>query len=423
MKKVLSMFLIVILLVTFMNSTVIGADGITVYYNETKINFDVDPVISGGRTMVPMRAIFETFGASVDYNSQNKKITAQKSILIITLTLNSNRVTINNNGNVSEVILDCMPILINGRTLVPLRFVGEALGASVKWDSSIRNVNITTSSSSNSKSNTEVVKKRIDYTNGYYYGDTLNDIRNGYGTYYWNEGDMYVGYWSNGYQDGYGVYSHADGTSFSGQWIDGQFIESETKGGMGVDGPLYNFYISLREVSTALENVTTDFFNNLISYRTVIGKSNEIYDSVYNNVLGELSARTGGRPSSAAIGTARYYAVEAQNEYINSRLNFNLHNQAVASLNKQITILQTIIENLSPYRNNNEYLTSSEIEITIGKFVLCIQHIDEYRLSNESEFNAGASGNYYTPEDKWSVVIDDLEIIRVDLDIKTGKLK
>jgi hypothetical protein len=126
-KKLFHIFLITALTILCIYIIAIGSDEISVFYNGVRIVFDVNTIISAGRTMVPMRAIFETFGASVEYNLQTKQNTAQKSLLLITLTINSNRATINNNGSISEVILDCVPIVITGRTLVPLRFVGEAM--------------------------------------------------------------------------------------------------------------------------------------------------------------------------------------------------------------------------------------------------------------------------------------------------------
>jgi hypothetical protein len=78
MKKILCSILVIILTISMFVQAA-GADEIAVFYNGVKISFDVDPVIISGRTMVPMRAIFEAFGASVVYDPQTKLITGKKT--------------------------------------------------------------------------------------------------------------------------------------------------------------------------------------------------------------------------------------------------------------------------------------------------------------------------------------------------------
>ncbi len=99
---------------------------------------DADPYIEGGRTLVPLRAIFEWLGADVKYNSAAKRITA---------TRGDNRVEIeigNTVGHVDgeTVRLDAPPEIKGSRTFVPMRFVAEALGAEVGWDAATRTVSV-----------------------------------------------------------------------------------------------------------------------------------------------------------------------------------------------------------------------------------------------------------------------------------------
>lgn len=101
---------------------------------------DVPPTIINGRTMVPMRAIFEALGSQVQWNAASQSITATKGSIAINLQIGSTTAT--NNG--TNVTLDVAPQIIDGRTLVPARFVSEALGAKVNWDAANRRVDITT---------------------------------------------------------------------------------------------------------------------------------------------------------------------------------------------------------------------------------------------------------------------------------------
>lgn len=112
-----------------------------VLLNGQAMQFEVNPIIENGRTLVPLRAIFEALGARVEWDAKTSTVTAAKDSTIIILPLNSTQPTVNN------IIhpLDVPAKIVGGRTLVPLRFVGEVLGGSVVWDDKTRTINITSS--------------------------------------------------------------------------------------------------------------------------------------------------------------------------------------------------------------------------------------------------------------------------------------
>lgn len=89
-------------------------------------------------TYVPMRTIFEALGAAVEWDAENRSVTARKDGTEIKITLSSHNASINGE---SSYIAD-PPKLIDGVTVVPLRFVSEALGAEVNWDGAARTVTI-----------------------------------------------------------------------------------------------------------------------------------------------------------------------------------------------------------------------------------------------------------------------------------------
>lgn len=113
-------------------------DGVIVEIDSLATSFDVQPIIVDDRTLVPMRRIFELFGAKVDWNESTQTVTAKKNDLELSLTIGSDKVTKNND----EITLDVPAKEINGRTLVPLRFVSEALGATVNWNEKTQTVEI-----------------------------------------------------------------------------------------------------------------------------------------------------------------------------------------------------------------------------------------------------------------------------------------
>ena len=121
-------------------ATVMECSAIKVDINGSPLQLDVAPQIVNGRTLAPLRAIFEALGATVQWNPAAQSITATKGSATINLQIGST--TALNNG--VQVVLDAAPIIINGRALVPVRFIGEALGAQVNWDAANYQVNIIT---------------------------------------------------------------------------------------------------------------------------------------------------------------------------------------------------------------------------------------------------------------------------------------
>lgn len=107
--------------------------------NGRQITSDVAPVIQNGRTLVPFRAIFEALGADVEWNERTNMVSGYRGPSFVLLQPGSTRGWITGR----EVRLDVGPVIISGRTMVPLRFVAESLGAQVEWVDSTRTINIT----------------------------------------------------------------------------------------------------------------------------------------------------------------------------------------------------------------------------------------------------------------------------------------
>ncbi|GAW94347.1 copper amine oxidase-like domain-containing protein [Calderihabitans maritimus] len=107
-----------------------GKKGVKVFVKGKKPNFDAEPFIKEGRTLVPIRAIAEALDLKVDYKNGVVVITNPVSEKTVTLFLGRSEAKVGK----QKVILDVPPEVIPpGRTVVPLRFVSENLGADVKW--------------------------------------------------------------------------------------------------------------------------------------------------------------------------------------------------------------------------------------------------------------------------------------------------
>ena len=107
--------------------------------NEQLYMLDQAPVIQQGRTLVPLRFIGEALGASVEWNGEKRTITYTTMDTQILLTIDNHIAYINGN----PVEIEAAPTLINGRTLVPARFVSESMGFQTDWLSHTSQVRIT----------------------------------------------------------------------------------------------------------------------------------------------------------------------------------------------------------------------------------------------------------------------------------------
>ena len=113
------------------------ADGeIRVVIDGKFVRFDQPPVIQDGRTLVPFRAILEAMGAEVYWDDDSQTVSAVLDENIISMTVGSIKAEKNGMG----ITLDVPPVIMNDRTLVPVRFIAESFGAAVDWDAETQTV-------------------------------------------------------------------------------------------------------------------------------------------------------------------------------------------------------------------------------------------------------------------------------------------
>jgi hypothetical protein len=137
MKKFIASSLLATLLLS-PTLTTFASSNIPVYYKGQQIQFHVPPVIQNGRTLVEFRPIFEAFGLTVNWDDATQTVTGTKDGVTIKLQIGSTTAYVNN----QPVQLQVAPQIINGRTFVPLRFVGDASGENVYWHSDTRIITI-----------------------------------------------------------------------------------------------------------------------------------------------------------------------------------------------------------------------------------------------------------------------------------------
>lgn len=114
------------------------SDEIRVTLHGKKLHFSQPPAVVNGRTLVPLRAIFEELGATVAWNGETRTITAIRHDTSIRLTIGSDKMYVWD----EEITLDCLAQLIGDTTMVPVRAISEAFHYNVEWDGENRVVAI-----------------------------------------------------------------------------------------------------------------------------------------------------------------------------------------------------------------------------------------------------------------------------------------
>ena len=96
------------------------------------------PVVIQGRTVVPIRAIIESFGGTVGWDGETQSVTLSMNDDNIKLVINSNTAYLNG----EEHTLDVAPVVINERTMLPIRFIAEGFNLGVAWEGNTQTVSI-----------------------------------------------------------------------------------------------------------------------------------------------------------------------------------------------------------------------------------------------------------------------------------------
>lgn len=136
-KQILTLTLVSALAAT--SAAFAEAKDVTVTLDGKDVVFDVAPQIMEDRTMVPLRAIFEALGATVEWDESTRTITSFKDETVVIMQIDNNILF----KGEEKVELDVAPVIVDDRTLVPLRAVSESFGLNVEWNEETYAVTIT----------------------------------------------------------------------------------------------------------------------------------------------------------------------------------------------------------------------------------------------------------------------------------------
>lgn len=255
MKKLLPLFVSFVLLLTCFSCTVTAADEVNVVLDGKPITFDVPAQIINDRTMVPLRAIFEALGADVEWHDETQTAVGSKMGIFVEITINDNVMHKNFNeisldtpaqlvdgrtlvpvraisesfgigvewdDNTNTVILSDKNLLQSIDISEELFFQGEVVdgipfgyGTLYEFSEEIESMRLGLWEGLFLKSGYALET----YANGEeFLGYITDDIPNGYGEYRWNSGQYYEGNIVNGERDGYGRTTWPNGDYYVGEY-------------------------------------------------------------------------------------------------------------------------------------------------------------------------------------------------------------
>jgi len=122
MKAILSFFAAMIIVLVL--PLTIFASNISVTLDDVPIEFDVAPQIIDSRTMVPLRAIFNALGADIEWNDETRTVISVRYDVSVILQIDNDVMVVDGR----DITLDVAPMIIDGRTLVPVRAIAESFG-------------------------------------------------------------------------------------------------------------------------------------------------------------------------------------------------------------------------------------------------------------------------------------------------------
>jgi N-acetylmuramoyl-L-alanine amidase len=133
-----SLLTVCMMLVLFLAAPLVvhAENAISLFLDGKPLPTEVPPVLVEGNTLVPVRVIAENLGAKVGWDGNERKVTVKDDAVSIEMTIDRPQVKVNN----SNKLLEVPPKIIEGNTMLPVRFVSETMGVQVTWDDLTRSV-------------------------------------------------------------------------------------------------------------------------------------------------------------------------------------------------------------------------------------------------------------------------------------------
>ena len=233
MKRFMTSILLIFTVLFGTCVPVLAEGDIRVVLDGRELAFEQPPVIVNDRTMVPMRAIFEALGATVTWDGVTRTVYSRLGKINISLTVGKKELI--KNGTV--ISLDIPAQIINDRTLVPVRAISESFECDVNWDAKSRIVSITTVPPAPEKATISLESGMI------YEGEVADGKPNGYGMIY-DKGKkpVFEGTFLNGLPNGVCINYLSDGYFFLAPYVNGK-LDVESSDGVKLDSDKNPVYV------------------------------------------------------------------------------------------------------------------------------------------------------------------------------------
>ena len=127
MKKISSILLVLMLV---LSSVAFGESDLINEVSDEELIFNIKPIIKDGLTLVPLRETLEYLDLEVTWDGMNRMVTGRNEDTLVKLQIDNVSGLVND----KSVILDFPPVIINGRTMVSARFIGELSLGKIRWD-------------------------------------------------------------------------------------------------------------------------------------------------------------------------------------------------------------------------------------------------------------------------------------------------
>lgn len=140
--KSLTAILLNVSLLLFSSVCYAGSDDIKVYINNNRINYDTMPVNINNRILVPVRATFDALGADIEWFGEIQTVIATSGSTLIALKIDNPLLIVSDvqTQGIKTIELDSPPVLLNSKTMIPLRAVAEIFDYQVNWSEANKSI-------------------------------------------------------------------------------------------------------------------------------------------------------------------------------------------------------------------------------------------------------------------------------------------
>lgn len=231
MKKVSLVLFLSLIIFTFTTTIALADQSIKLMVNGQEIKSDIQPQVINGRTYFPVRVLANSLSVTDDniwWDANAQTVTLMKGDTGIQMKIGDFKLFVN--GKVTN--MDVSPLVIQGRTMLPVSWLAGALGYTVGWDEGSQTININSNINSNNEQNVTAYKLTLDFSfgtrEGEYTGSLVNGIPNGNGEFKSKNSSglswVYTGEFVNGHFNGSGRTVWEDGTKKEGTYENDQLI-------------------------------------------------------------------------------------------------------------------------------------------------------------------------------------------------------